>query len=60
MPSNAGPAAGDGFNELARYIFGGNDRCVIKIDSISVCQLADRTAPVSGSCLTRSCIHRAC
>ena len=27
MPSASGPAAGDGFNELARYIFGGNDRC---------------------------------
>ena len=27
MPFGAGPAAGDGFNELARYIFGGNDRC---------------------------------
>ena len=29
MPSGAGPAAGDGFNELARYIFGGNDRRVM-------------------------------
>ena len=26
MPSASGPAAGDGFNDLARYIFGGNDR----------------------------------
>ena len=26
MPSASGPSAGDGFNDLARYIFGGNDR----------------------------------
>lgn len=27
MPAGAGPAAGEGFNDLAGYIFGGNNRC---------------------------------
>ena len=27
MPRGAGPAAGEGFNDLAGYIFGGNNRC---------------------------------
>ena len=26
MPAGSGPAAGSGFNDLAGYIFGGNDR----------------------------------
>lgn len=26
MPAGARPAGGDGFNDLAGYIFGGNDR----------------------------------
>ena len=26
MPRGRGPAAGEGFTELANYIFGGNDR----------------------------------
>ena len=26
MPSSSGAAAGDGFNDLAAYIFGGNSR----------------------------------
>jgi SOUL heme-binding protein len=29
MPQDAGPAAGEGFNDLAGYIFGGNNRYVL-------------------------------
>ena len=28
MPAGSNPAAGDGFNDLAGYIFGGNDRYI--------------------------------
>ena len=29
MPAGSGPAGGDGFNELAGYIFGGNTRYIL-------------------------------
>ena len=38
MPAGSGPAGGDGFNELAGYIFGGNARytSIVKGREVSV------------------------
>ena len=39
MPRGAGPAAGEGFNDLAGYIFGGNNRCVCCGMQVYVCYI---------------------
>jgi SOUL heme-binding protein len=42
MPRAAGPAAGEGFNDLAGYIFGGNNRC-----GAAFCRVAARVMSMS-------------